>query len=83
VSGYGPLWQGSDFSKNDFSFDSRGETTSLDEPKLFKKLFGKTAYRLFFKKTLVYVYLSCTWLEIKGRTKKIIIWTGGRAIVQK
>jgi hypothetical protein len=31
----GPLWQGSGFSKNGFGSGSRGEATSLDEPKLF------------------------------------------------
>jgi hypothetical protein len=30
-----PLWQGSGFSKNGFGSDSRGEATSLDEPKPF------------------------------------------------
>ena len=30
-----PLWQGSGFSKNGFGSDSRGEATSLDEPKSF------------------------------------------------
>jgi hypothetical protein len=34
----GPLWQGSGFSKNDFGSDSRGEATSLDEPKPFWKI---------------------------------------------
>jgi hypothetical protein len=32
--------------------------------------------------SLLFIDLSCTWLGIEGRTKKII-WTGGRAIVQK
>jgi hypothetical protein len=31
----GPLWQGSGFSKNGFGSGSRGEATSLNEPKPF------------------------------------------------
>jgi hypothetical protein len=47
---------------------------------LAKRLIGCFSERPLY--SLLFIDLSCTWLGIEGRTKKII-WTGGRAIMQK
>jgi hypothetical protein len=45
-----------------------------------EKSFGKTAYRLFSERplySLLFIDLSCTWLEIEDRTKKKFGLVGG------